>query len=789
MVDRSKRHEAKKVFFPSNASPGRLYKGISVERPIFQAGQTKLERPVVPRFVRYCKWCAKSFSGFGGKKPFSPEYKDAVEFLGWDLKSNEFSAAITFSLLISLIIAIALGFLFWLAPIVPDCTAIDQITGDTFCELSSLVEIVGKMVGSELMAMGYLIAPLLVLVFLVFNFIQKFPLKKAKEEEIKALTYVPEVVGYLTMSMKLVPNLEKAVEFAALHGRGKIATDFQKLIWDVQLGVYNTLSEGLDALAYRWGKFSEEFKRSLMMVRASVLEDTEAKRFALLDKTMEELLDSIKNKMEQYARDLSQPAVFLFYLGVLLPLILIIVLPIGSAFTGQPLARTDVLIIIYNIIIPIAAWMFAHNIIKKRPPTYEPPVIPDNHPELPPKWKMKLGKGLVDVRFVVAIILVAGLGISFVLSTTGLYLDEETPIIGKDKSVEEVIKANFFVDDPNYFELGGTLDQKLQTEGVVDGGDRTIIRAVERQKFFSNPENDITPYNLLFGGLLTVTFAAAVGLYYRNIYKRKMQANISKMESEFKDSLYILASRMGENKPVEEALEHTRNFLPNTLVADRVYGKTVNNIHVLGLPLESALFDPNYGSMKNLPSNIIVSSMKLLVDSVRLGVNVSARTLISLSLQLTNAEKVSRLLVTLVQEITTTMQTTAVFIAPLILGVTTSLQKIVVQTLLNIVQETSQSAPSFATIDNPALQSLSFETLFGQTQNIADSLVSPAAFILIVGFYVAEIVFIMTYFNTKIQEDNDTLFRINFAKAIPIAIVVFIVSVIASNSMITLIGG
>ena len=98
------------------------------------------------------------------------------------------------------------------------------------------------------------------------------------------------------------------------------------LIWNVQIGVYNSLSEGLDALAYQWGKYSDEFKRSLMRIRASVIENTEAKRYALLDQIMSDMLESIRNKMEQYARDLSQPSTMLFYIGVLLPLLLIIIL-------------------------------------------------------------------------------------------------------------------------------------------------------------------------------------------------------------------------------------------------------------------------------------------------------------------------------------------------------------------------------------------------------------------------------------------------------------------------------
>ena len=643
------------VFSQPQASPGRLYKSISVERPVFSGGETKLEKPLVPKFVAFCRWCGKNFPAFGGKQPFASKYKDAVDFLGWDLKPNEFNAAIAFSIFISLIVAFLIGLLLFTIPLVPNCASFDPVTGEPVCQLETAFGSLGKALNNDAMAGIYLVLPLLMLVYFVFNFVQQFPLNAARDEQIKALTYVPEIVGYLTMSMKLVPNLEKAVEFAAQHGRGKIAEDFRKMIWDVQLGVYNTLSEALDALAYRWGKFSDEFKRSLMMVRASVLEDSESKRYALLDKTMTELLESIRNKMEDYARSLTQPSTFLFYLGVLLPLILVIILPIGSAFSRQPLARADILFVLYNVIIPLGAWLFARSVIKKRPPTYESPVISDSHPELPKKWKMLVGKSQLDIRLVMVLLLVAGIGVSYFLSQYGVYLGPETPIIPHDRTLGEVIKQSFNEDDAQYFEVGHTLYNLL----LVETGNEAEARSkllVEKQKFFASPENDITPYILIFGTMLSIAGAIAIGLYYRNIYKRRIQENIATMESEFKDSLYIMASRMGENKPIEEALQHTRNFLPNTLIADRIYGKTVDNITILGLPLESAIFDPNFGSLKNLNSNIIRSSMKLLVDSVQLGVNVGARTLISLSLQLSNAEKISRLLSTLTQEITSTMQ-------------------------------------------------------------------------------------------------------------------------------------
>ena len=49
--------------------------------------------------------------------------------------------------------------------------------------------------------------------------------------------------------------------------------------------------------------------------------------------------------------------------------------------------------------------------------------------------------------------------------------------------------------------------------------------------------------------------------------KEKLQIKYSKMEDEFKDALYVVASRLGENKPIEIAMANTQEFLPKSIVA------------------------------------------------------------------------------------------------------------------------------------------------------------------------------------------------------------------------------
>ena len=523
----------------AESHPGEWYNKISL--PSFEKeGETKLSKADNPPFVSFCKSVYEKFPSLGQGAEFDIKHKSAIEFLGWNLTAEEISATIKIVLFALLALGIAVAMIVLLTPLNAELAA---------------------MVGQDFVIV-YVILPFVIVAALLANYIQNYPLNAAALEKTKALTYVPEMVGYMIMSMKLVPNLEKAVEFSAEHGTGKIADDFKRILWDVQLGVYNTVSEGLDLLAYRWGEYSEEFKQALMRIRASVLENTEAKRYQLLDSTMISILDSIRGKMDQYARELSQPSVLLFYLGVLLPLILIIVLPVGSAFSGQAMATPPLLILLYNIAIPAVTFLFARDVISRRPPTQTIPKIPDSFPGLPKKNTMLLGGRRIDIRLAVVAILVIGISGSLLLSNQGIppaimYGEEEVgfQLLPKDQTVAEVMErdgkeANYYDDEGIFFQ---TNSLKYGPEKAYD------LLQVEKINFFSEPENDVTPYGLSFGLLLTLVCAGALFVFYKNIYKRKAQLDVLKMESEFKDSLYILASRLGENKPVEEALKHTRD--------------------------------------------------------------------------------------------------------------------------------------------------------------------------------------------------------------------------------------
>lgn len=735
-------------------TPGQLYSSISIESRDFSVDEGRLSKKKENAYVLFCKKIHRQFPSLGNNTKFDPKLENAIDFLKWNLKAEEYFAAYKFVIFGGFILTFFLVLLFYLF-------LIDSLT---------------SLFGSSLIPNVIGIGGPLFLYFYLINYFKNYPHKKVNLEKIYALTFVPEILGYMIMSMKLVPNLEKAIEFAASHGHGKISEDLKTLLWEVKVGIKGSVSEAIDELAYKWGDVSQEFKKSLMKIRSSVIEISESKRYQILDQTMEDALSSIKNKLEDYARSLSQPAMVMFYMGILLPLLLIIILPVGSAFSDSPLARPVYLILIYNIAIPVGCLIFAKKVIRERPITYIPPVVPDNHPDIPPKNTI-LVKGLklnvFTVMIVVGIILVS-LSI-FMQSNFG---QTKYNVLLRDGYIQEgqsVSEAQFFCTD----------------EELLVKAENPKFQCATERDYWLRSDNNVTPYFIIYGALLTLSFLISIYLYSTSIYKRRVQVKSQQMEEEFKDALYVIASRLGENKPIEEALNHTKEFLPNSLIAQNVFAKTLDNIRIMGLTLKASLFDPNYGALKNNPSRTINSAMLLVVDSVQLGVSVAAKTLMSYSMQLRNTDEVSKMLTNLISGITGTLNSMAKFIAPIVLGITTALQRIVMSTLnsissSNIMEDMEGmvtgigdglTAAGIGNINTGSISNLGTTIDPSSISKFADS----TTFLIIVAIYVIQIVIIIVYFTTMIEQENRVLTKVRIAQTLPVATILFIITTILAN--------
>jgi hypothetical protein len=161
----------------------------------------------------------------------------------------------------------------------------------------------------------------------------------------------------------------------------------------------------------------------------------------------------------------------------------------------------------------------------------------------------------------------------------------------------------------------------------------------------------------------------------------------------------------------------------------------------------------------------------------------------SYSLQLRNTDEVNKMLSNLISTVTSTLSSMTKFISPIVLGITTTLQKIVVSTLLSIanngtiedMEQTLEGMGQAAAQTGLGVSTSSISSLGSINTEVVASLATTTEFTIIVAIYVLEIVIIMTYFTTMIEQENKNLVKLRIAKTIPLAIILFVVTAVLSG--------
>ena len=687
--------------------------GASVAELLFGTGskRKKKKEPVKKnRYIEFCKMAYK-YVGSSAKGELTEKYKVTLAFLGWKLKPKELNSAPLFAMYLGIGLAFAwamLEFIFsrFIGPI--------KLGGFT---------LIGHPLTMGIGLIWYL-GPFALALFAMY-YVQSYPMKEAEKLRIRSLTFIPEIVNYLVMSMKVTPNLERAIKFASEHGHGRIVDDFKNLAYDINIGKYRTVEEALDHMAWKWGDYSPEFKHALMLVRSSVMEADENKRNALLDKAITDVLEGIQEKMDMYSRAMHQPSIYLYYFGVLLPLLLIIIIPVGAMMGGENIAWLSgavPLAIIYNLLIPAMSFFLAKSILSKRPPTREVPDIPEDLPGLPKRGWFKIGGHQLPVMLVAAGIFIGIVAAGFLA----------TPLL-----------------DPKPASFEPTYDSYC---------------------LLGSPDGICLPY-LPYAGLI-LGAVSAFGFYLWSEYKDRwaMQREIVKMENGFQETLYILASRLGEGRPIEDAMKYAAEFLPNSPATKRIFLPTIHNVALLGMTMKSALFDEAYGSLRFIPSGFIRGTMHIVIDSLGLGVQTAARSIISLSLQLRDLQKVEKALKAMLSDITNMMATMSMFIAPVVLGITIALQQIIMGAMKSMSE--SGLGSNMDTSNIPGMSAFKMPKL--GNADVLKGAATQAQLLFIISLYMIEIVAVLIYFAAHVNEgDNKIAFRMALAKAMPIAMAIF----------------
>jgi len=176
------------------------------------------------------------------------------------------------------------------------------------------------------------------------------------------------------------------------------------------------------------------------------------------------------------------------------------------------------------------------------------------------------------------------------------------------------------------------------------------------------------------------------------------------------------------------------------------------NIQQLGMNLERALFDPKRGAAVFYPSQMISTSMRILVESVKKGLQVAARSLMAISDYVKNIKKINERLNDLLADIISDMKSNMTFLAPLLSGIIVGLAGMITTILgsLSAMFENGGSSMADGIGDAGGIQSIL--SIFDITKMI------PTYWLqVVVGIYLIEIVFILTSTLVTIKAGRDPL--------------------------------
>ncbi|VVB83475.1 Uncharacterised protein [uncultured archaeon] len=579
----------------------------------------------------------------------------------------------------------------------------------------------------------------------LFYFINGYPARLANKWRLKASSQMMPAILYIVVYMRHTPNLEKAIAFASEHLQYPLALDFKKIFYNVQVGKFSTIKESLDNYLNTWKDYSIEFIEAFHLIESSLFEPEDAKRISTLEKALQVVLDGVYEKMLKFTHEVRSPLTNVYMLGVVLPTLGLALLPLASAMVGDIIKWYHVLIL-FNIIIPFFVFYLTDKVMFLRPGGYGETELLERNPLYPVyKSRKPYAKAfLICLPF-------------FIIGLLPLIF-QYTPIPGF---------------------LGLKSDYTFSEIGLGFLGDNSIF------DFRAIGDRTVGPFGI--GAILMgVSFTLGTALFFSIAFKRKTEKLIKErektkqLEVEFNNSLFQLGNRIGDGVPPELAFSKVAESTKGLKTED-FFRRVSYNIMQMGMSVESAIFDKKRGVLVYYPSSLIATSMKILVESAKKGLNIAALSLISLSEYVKNMNKITERLRDLLAEIISDMKSNMTFLAPLLSGIVIGLAAMITSILTKLdIAKLSGDSTAISGFGN--LNTIL--SIFDMTK-----MIPPYILQIIVGIYLIEIVFILTGTLTVIDSGEDKLEQtnktgINLKKAIGLYVITAVIA-ITSLSLLT----
>ena len=550
------------------------------------------------------------------------------------------------------------------------------------------------------------------------------PIFAAQNKVIESSGEMILAILYMVVYMRSSPNLEGAIRFAALNLDGPVSHDLKGVLWDLEVGKFNTIDKSLENYTESWKNFNEDFLESLNLLKAAMNESNSKRQETMLQDAIDNILDGTQEKMKHYAQGLKTPVMVINAMGAMLPVLGMIMLPLISVFMGGAITPLH-LFIVFNIMLPGFLWIFMQRVLSSRPPTVaSQPVDTDT---MPPRGKYKL------------------------------------EFFSEDKWISTwPIGALIFLII-GFWGLGGYLI--YPNVYPVSNLDPATVPSI----FMADSES-LNPLVMLTRSvsiILGLGLGIGVSKYLGNIYRKESETEIEKMESQFPNALFELGNKVSGGTPIEIALKNAAESTKDLEISE-LFRDAYMNIEQMGMTFEQAIFDDEHGALREYPSQMIDTIMNAILKSSQKGTSMASETMLTISRYLKDVHKTEETLNDLMDESTTTIQLLAYMLAPVISGVAVGMSQTIITAMFKL--SSSIKPPEGST--GASLSGAGGEGLGGMLEGM-DQAIPPELLQFVVGIYLIQLLYILGTFYMKIVHGEDVTYKNLFIGKVMISGIIF----------------
>jgi Flp pilus assembly protein TadB len=278
---------------------------------------------------------------------------------------------------------------------------------------------------------------------------------------------------------------------------------------------------------------------------------------------------------------------------------------------------------------------------------------------------------------------------------------------------------------------------------------------------------------IVFGLALTIISYTFLDSYQ----KMKVRKDIERIEDEFATALFQLGNAISGGAPLESAIDKAKANLKDMKIAD-MFDIISLNMKKFGYTFEEAMFNKNVGALWYYPSKLIHSIMQTTIQSAKKNIKTAASSMVVISRYLKGVHEVKEEIEDILGETTSSMKFLAIFLAPMVSGVTVTLAVVILQILQKLgaaMQGIMASAGSMNTYQNFLL----VPWAMGGTLPI-----TAPVFQIIVGIYMIETGVLLAVFLNGIAYGEDPVgMRQSIWTTLFIGILIYIMSWVVTYSM------